>query len=337
MKFFALLCWVLLLSWLTHAAASPTWRTPVITEELLSEEQALNKTVWIMSKQATWESPNTDNAIQIRKEGARWAKVTRDVSIPENTDLLRVRASLKTEVPMWDRLTLNPQPVLHLRLNQGARLYPLVERPLFFRRSVVVDEVLELVGKHEVIEIALISAENSNWQLSGVSIASVQEHARYTSAYTALLALWGLTLIWGVVKAWQRSKLPTALVGLTLGLVLMGVLASRTKIVLGFNYMVSWVQSLGGGLSSKEFTRFMEAGHLGIFAVLTVLVLWFRARWRLTFSQVLAGLVVLAVATEALQRHVVGRSPDVQDFIFDLFGMLLGTLIYVCAKKILSR
>jgi len=73
--------------------------------------------------------------------------------------------------------------------------------------------------------------------------------------------------------------------------------------------------------------------HLGIFSLLS----WIGAyAWRqpsMPRTRLLAGLLLMAVATECLQHWVPGRSASVADLLADLAGMALGAL----AAHALSR
>ena len=96
------------------------------------------------------------------------------------------------------------------------------------------------------------------------------------------------------------------------------------------------VRVVGGQVTAGHFSTFMQSGHIGLFCVLTMTALIFRRQWYLTYIQILSGIFVLAIATEALQRHAFGRSPDVQDFIFDVFGIAIGTILFKLGRGLFS-
>lgn len=338
MNFSLLLAWVLVLSWLTQTAASPDWRASTITQAILPASQALDTVEWVPSKETVAATIDETGALYVARPDNRWAVITRRLSLvpagnstdssDSSVSLLRFRATLETDTPALDRVTLTPGPVLHLFLDHGERQYPFVARPMFFQSSVEVDTLIELRERHESLEIALIAAPNSNWRLSDLSLSAVAEHPRFAHSFSALIALWGLTVLLGVLIAWRRSKLPTLIVGLVVILVLIGVLSSRTQIVKLFEFLSNELQAVGGQVTSGHFGAAMQSGHLLLFSALTFLALVFHRRWWMTRTKVLAGVVVLAIATEALQNHAFGRSPDIQDFALDLIGIAIGTMVY---------
>lgn len=336
MKFFALLVWVLTLSWLTHAAASPSWRAPNIVEEFLSATQAANLSEWEVKPASTVMVAAPGPSIVLNPDTNKWGRAIRLVPVTPTENLYRLKITLTTDTLPAQRFTLFPEPVFHFHVNTGTQKYPFVERPMFFRSEVRIDEVIELTGEHSEVELSFITTKNSIWRLSNLSLSAVREHGRYNTSFSALIGLWGLTLLWGVLKAWRRSRLPTLAVGGLLAVVLIGVLASRIQVMQVFGLLSTGIRSVGGQLSAGNFSTFMQAGHIGLFCVLTFAALVFRRKWYLTYTRIVLGALVLAIATEALQRHAFGRSPDVQDFIFDILGIVVGSILYELSNRIVN-
>ena len=337
MRFFALFFWVLALSWLTHAAASPSWRTSNTVDVFLSSEQASNLSLWKVDRASTSIVEGADESILVNPDTDRWGRAMRDVAVSPTEKFYHLKATLRTDSNPTQRLTLFPKPVFHLFVKHGEQQYPFVERPMFFKNEVLIDEIIELTGTHDEVELSLVKAPNANWRLSNLSLSAVQVHKRYNGSFSVLIGLWGLTLLWGVTKAWRRSGLPTLVVGALLTVFLVGVLASRSQVVYLFDLLSNAIRSIGGQITAGHFAVFMQMGHIGLFCVLTVAALVSRHHWRLSYIQIILGMIVLAVATEALQRHVFGRTPDAQDFIFDVFGIAIGSLLLFVSKFLFSK
>jgi len=153
----------------------------------------------------------------------------------------------------------------------------------------------------------------------------------------ALVGLWGLTLVLAIVWAWRRARASTFLLCVVLGAVLIGVLASRPHVVMVYRVVINWITSFGVRLTADDFSAAMQFGHIALFAGLSVAILFGHRRWQMSTLQALASVVVIAIATEALQRHAFGRNPDVQDFIFDVIGIALGYVLYKLALFSFSR
>ena len=333
MNFFALLVWVLVLSWLTQMAASPQWRASNFNPAVLSAADALDPDQWVASSESA--SPLIDDRgdLYVGRRDKRWGSVKRRVPLviegsSSANQLYRLQATLSTDKPWSDRLSLNPGPVLHLYVDQGTRQYPFVARPMFFQSRVRIDTLVELRQQQAMMEIALIAMPGSNWRLSDLSLIAAREAPRYAHSFTALIALWGLTFLCGVVAAWRRARVPTLTVGLVVTLVLIGVLSSRTQVLQWFAYLSTEIRTVGGQITSGHFSAVMQSGHLVLFTGLTFLALSFHRRWWLKPLQIVSGIVVLAIATEALQNHAFGRSPDVRDFALDVIGIVVGAVLY---------
>jgi len=327
-RFFALLLWVFALSWLTHEAASPSWRSPDTVAVFINPTQAAELSEWEVKPASTTIVAAPGPSMALNPDNDKWGRAVRTITVAPSENLYRLKATLSTDGDPLQRFTLFPVTVFHLRVNQGPQKYPLMERPMFFQHEVHIDEIIELKGRPEQVELSLITSANSNWRLSNLSFSAVREHSRYNISFSALIGLWALTLFWGLTKAWRRSPLPTLAVGGLLALVLLGVLSSRGQMLNLFSWFVGVATSIGGKLTKGDFSGLMQFGHIGMFCALTVVALVFRWRWKLNYSQIILGVVVLTIATEALQRHAFGRSPNMQDIIFDSLGIAAGAILY---------
>jgi len=333
-KFLITVVWLLFLTWLTHTFASPQWRSDGLEIDLLTHDQMLEASAWTLHGPIESVDYHADQSITIERKLGAWTRMTRDVSLPPNTTLLRLKASLQAEFETSENISLFPPPVLHLKTPGGSNPYPFVSRPMFFQRQLLVDELIELDVAYDSIEVGLIAPRMSDWRYRSVSLMAATEHWRYPHSVTALMALWGLSVLWLVVKAWRRAWLPTMVVLGVLATVLVGVLSSSTQIVRGYGLMAEWASRIGGTIGRGQFSSVMQFGHVSLFAALSFIALLFHKRWRLSRVQVLTGILVIAVATEALQRHVFGRSPDVQDLVFDGIGILVGTAAYLSCQAL---
>lgn len=322
------MCWVLLLSWVTQFTASPTWRAPVATAELLSSEEASNPSNWTTKGPIEEIVASADGTISIQRDIDQWRRIYQWIDLPENTKLLRFQADVRTDTPSIERYRWRPYPVLFFKLSEGRDKFPFNVRPMFFVSSLQIDEVIELSQPQDKIELSLVKPRQASWQFSNISLSVVEEHSRYTNGRYVLACLWLITLCLGVYRAWCRARLPTVMVvGVLVG-VLGGVLASKDLINSFFMLLRESLNRLGGDLTVEQFSSITQAGHIILFALLTFVVLVFHKRWNLYYTQVIIGIGVLAVATEELQRHALGRSPNIQDFLYDVLGIFAGMIIF---------
>jgi len=330
MKFIILMVWVLMLSWATHFVASPTWRTPITSSEILVNSDVHDPSNWMTKGPESEIVANTAGAIYIDREADKRRRIWQTIALPENTTLLRFQANLRTDSSSIDRFDWNWEPpvVLFLRVLEGQQRYPLSERPMFFQSSIELDEVVELEMPHDTIELSFLKPPRASWQLSNVSLSTVVQHPRYSESRHILAALWLVTLCAGAYRAWRRARFPTLVVVGILTAVLGGIMASKELVGDLFTLMRNSMNSLGGDITSTQFSSIMQSGHIVLFAVLTFVVLVFHKHWDLFYTEVVVGIGVLAIATEALQRHALGRSPDIQDFLLDIVGIFVALAIY---------
>jgi len=329
-RFFILLCWVLVLSWATHFIASPVWRTPVVTQELLSKADAALTTNWTTNGSQSDIIASADGGIRIERDIEKYHRIFQNIPLLNNSKLLRFQAQLSTNTSVVDRFNWKwrAPTVLFLRLPAGDRRGPFSEAPMFFNSVVHLDEVIELQRPYDSIELSFVKPRHASWQLSNVNLSETEQHPRYVVSQFVLAGFWLITLCIGIYRAWCRAPLPTAVVVSVLGGVLGAVLASKNLVDLLYSVLKKLLNSVGGGITSGQFSSLTQSGHIILFAVLTFVVLVFHKHWNLWYTQVVLGIGVLAVATEALQRHAFGRSPDVQDFVLDLVGIFVGLVVF---------
>jgi len=335
-RFFILMFWILLLSWATHFVASPTWRTPITSSELLVNSTVQDPSAWMTKGPKSEILANTTKGISIDRESDKRRRIWQTIALPDNTTLLRFQGSLKTDSSAIDRFSWEWQPpvVLFLRVFNGPRQYPLSERPMFFQSVIHLDEVIELTMPHDIIELSFLKPPQASWQLSNVNLTAVVEHPRYSESRYILAALWLVTLCAGAYRAWRRARLPTLVVTGVLTALLGGVMASKELVGNIFTLMRNSINSLGGDITGAQFSSVMQSGHIVLFAALTLVVLMFHKRWNLLYFEVIVGVSVLAIATEALQRHALGRSPDIQDFLLDMIGILVALVIFGFFRRV---
>ena len=114
-----------------------------------------------------------------------------------------------------------------------------------------------------------------------------------------------------------------------LGLVVIGTGASTHLPASGLlPAMRAGIGTVTGG-DARLASLLWDSGHVIVFALLAGALGALRRRLRLERTTLLVGLVALAAATEALQRHLPDRTPAVADLAADLAGIGIGLL---CAR-----
>ena len=72
-----------------------------------------------------------------------------------------------------------------------------------------------------------------------------------------------------------------------------------------------------------------KIGHIICFAFFVIFLQSIRKSLRLHHVDLYAVTILLAAATEGMQLFVPGRTPQLRDFIFDILGIGLGTILFV--------
>lgn len=95
------------------------------------------------------------------------------------------------------------------------------------------------------------------------------------------------------------------------------------------------------GVGTKYFEGQDKVAHTVLFFVWSFLVYMIRSRSVKfdvkAFMVVIAAATGLALLTEWIQGYMPNRSSDVVDFIYDLFGTVLGVIFGFFGKKELIR
>ncbi len=109
-----------------------------------------------------------------------------------------------------------------------------------------------------------------------------------------------------------------------LGLVVVGTGASAHLPTAGLLRTIHAGIALVTGGDARAAHLVWNSGHVIVFALLACALGALRRRLRLERTTLVAGLVALAAATEALQRHLPDRTPAVGDLAADLAGIVIG-------------
>ena len=171
------------------------------------------------------------------------------------------------------------------------------------------------------------------WRLDSVSLSWVALNHTYPQVVKALLSAWAfvaLALVIFLAKriGWKARLALTVLIAL----LLTGILVQQSllgDIILTMNQSLTfWLPD--NVMSDAFFIQ--KAGHFIAFAALGLLVLTQQKRLRLSAFDLVFFFLILAFATEAMQRHIPKRSSSIEDMLIDISGVLAGCLIFWASK-----
>ena len=177
----------------------------------------------------------------------------------------------------------------------------------------------------------------SIWRLDSVSLSWVALNETYPRMVKVLWIAWtlvALALLFFLVKrvGWKARVVLTLLIGS----LLTGILLQQSllgNIILTINqFLMLWLPK---NIAAEAFF-IQKAGHFIAFAALGLLALTQQKRLRLSAFDLVFFFLILAFATEAMQRHIPKRSSSIEDMLIDISGVLAGCLIFWVFKALLS-
>ena len=289
-----------------------------------------------------WSTTGPDGSVEIapqtvtlvNSDGSRISAVS-VIDVPavhiERRDVLRVTGTVIQRSPVGLTTNAKDQTRFHVFwLVDGRRKSPpSVKRfnGLFERNDF---NLLTPIRKGSTsFQIAFVSNEPSVWHLQDLSIS----FGPYALAYKFLMGI--LALIWLIflslsLKILFRAAgvkyvvicliiLVTTIVGITLSQPHVSNLLQPVVSVL--------IEQFGTGkaITAQYLLKF---GHAFIFALMSVFLLTQRRKLNLSGADVIVLSILLAWASEAVQRHHPTRSAEVSDILVDAVGILFAAVVY---------
>jgi len=133
---------------------------------------------------------------------------------------------------------------------------------------------------------------------------------------------------------WRRSGTLSSL-GMLIGLaaVTIGVSVSEAAPFQAYRHVAEMMAALSAHVPGGRLGLF-KGGHLFVFFALGVVAGLCRPALSAGYGQTVLALLLLACASESLQRHLVDRTALVADVFIDLTGALLGLALASAARAI---
>lgn len=192
--------------------------------------------------------------------------------------------------------------------------------------------------KADRIEIFWRLREPGSWRLSELQVESVITAPRY---HLAKKVLAGLSILLALILLYRFMRVLNRLewLAVVLGLAVLLVFALLAKPAMR-EIVLSIQQGLQVWLPERWVLSellLQKLGHILVFGFLAVSFMTLRERTRMSAAQVLLFLLALACYTEAVQRHLYGRTATVQDIAVDGAGLLLGLLFWAMLHAVRRR
>ncbi len=185
---------------------------------------------------------------------------------------------------------------------------------------------------------------DSAWTVSGITLEAVKWSDTYRWFRAMLVVAWGSLFVVAAVVLFRQAGVLVSLplIGMSMVTISLALIDNDTmRFVLrevgGLLDAVSAMVSAGGDAALPDSGSASEnklpavvlqkQGHFVCFLLLAFLQVVFRKRLGARLWQLVGACWLLALATEAMQRHVVGRSSSIADAMIDLEGAVVGLLL----------
>ena len=289
-----------------------------------------------------WRATGPDGSIEITAQAVTLVNsddsrvsVVSVIDVPpahiENRDVLRVTGTVIRHTPADLTLNAKDQTIFHifwivdnrrLRPPAAMRFNGLFERTDF--------NLLTSIRRDSTsFQISFISKEPSVWSLQDLSIT----FGPYATAYKILMGV--LTLIWLVFLSLSVKILERA-AGMKSVIICLSILAfTAIGVALSQPHVSSLMQPVVSvlieqfGIGKAVIAQYlMKFAHAFIFAVMSVFLFTQRRKLNLSGIDVIVLAILIAWASEAVQRHQQTRSAEVSDILIDGVGIFFGVVVY---------
>lgn len=193
------------------------------------------------------------------------------------------------------------------------------------------EALIELVPEAKSIHLIFSDRKSDGaFELETVNLDIVKQTDIYKLAlFPALILLWALTL--GVSAQFLLNRLGVVRFFLLAGTMLVligGVLLSPNLRQIIIEPIFQQLKTFGLAGNNVSLVHYYKIGHFLTFCLVTFTLLYNEARIRLSRIDVVAVMLILAIATEGAQLHLFFRTTKFTDVLIDLAGVIVALIIY---------
>lgn len=169
------------------------------------------------------------------------------------------------------------------------------------------------------------------WRLNELTIRAVSTSPVYSIAMVAALVPLTIGILFVIVRLCRHLK-PLQLIVLTsvaAVTITSTSLASSTMDQVRTIVLSQILSERLAGFWELHTFEVQKSGHVVVFMLITMAAFWARKRLNASYAQCFCCLLMLALLTEALQRHSIGRTPRLEDVGLDVVGMFFGYALFL--------
>ncbi len=212
--------------------------------------------------------------------------------------------------------------------DEGQRQYAAISRSSGSSGEKSIDKVVRIPVHVKQLDLQLTVKQSGLWQLYNGSLEPVDlrfSYRLYTFALVVFWVLWALYLIRLFFSLDMGRHL--LLIGGAGCLVMVGVFSSAEALRAIIEPFLALFGTSMTKLSLSTFTELLDIAHFLAFFSFAILLSPLLIRRHIDLLSLFVFLFGLAMATEAFQMHVVGRSAQLFDLGIDLLGIAAGLLM----------
>ncbi len=222
--------------------------------------------------------------------------------------------------------------LMHLSFKGNGKVirHASVTRAPLDTTSLIVHDLIQIPAHADLLRLTFHSRIQGRWLLDNIELNAASLSKTYLFVRTLLVVLWMALAILLMLKILAKIKLVyMAIVSLAMLLILFATAASRPLLAAVLIPLGTWVSEKVGVVRIPDIEAFLRHSHIAMFVPITLLLLIFAKKLGLSAVQIIFYCVLLAVASEVIQRHSITRSPQLDDLLQDFIGIGIAVLIYL--------
>ena len=334
--FVAYLIGVVLLILLTWISADPAFKATLLNSNSMLSDAS---TSWSIpkSKEGITVYSNKQIAIDNPDKRTKSARIEFPVDT-SGVNYLEFTGWLENLGDSEQSIVMPRQAVLYLAFLNNEKIvsYAFAERLSTHHQQRQFQSLIKVPSLSNKIRIGFYVRNGGHWQLQDAQLIHAKPATSYKIVRNSLAFVWfllGLTLLLKLLRS--THWLVITPIAITVIFIVAATGASKGLIQAVLVPIWQWSANVfNSELPSIELL--LNYGHSFMFALISGILLLFSRRLRLHWVEIVLVSVVLATASEAMQRHSFTRSPGIDDLMLDFIGIGASLTVY-CALSVAVR
>ncbi len=246
--------------------------------------------------------------------------------------LWRVQADIRFIAEnVSNNLTIsNGVSVFHLKFTEAGDLlrYAGVNRLSSNRSILLVNELIEVPRNADEVTLKIHFRSNGRWIVRNLNIWEVRLSHQYKSLSILLVLIWLAYFIYLARFCWNIVGTKTLITfSIAMVFIFLVTVASQSLVKASLHNMQRLLELTNESDARKSVQLIYRHSHTVLFFIFGLFLYHFSTVASLSKWQIFCFGIGIALATEAVQRHVFTRTPQLHDLIFDFIGLILAFVL----------